>query len=133
MLYTQMMLKKKKPRQISSLSLKSNDSCLFEWKIRNFCGVNYKINGVIFLSFSKRHIWPWYILFFRPSRSRFLIRYLYSITVRSAAPQTALSGGPGPRFKPGTGSLYCRSRKTTYHTSLNHHSSWYTVEIVVVS
>ena len=36
---------------------------------------------------------------------QFLIHYLYSITVRSAAPQTSLWGGPRPRFEPGKGDL----------------------------
>ena len=35
----------------------------------------------------------------------FFIHHLYSITVQSAAPQTALRGGPGPRIEPGMGSL----------------------------
>ena len=34
-----------------------------------------------------------------------LVHYLYSITVQSAAPQTALWGGPGLRFEAGTGDL----------------------------
>ena len=33
----------------------------------------------------------------------FLLYYLYSITVCSAAPQTTLRGGPGARFEPGPG------------------------------
>ena len=35
--------------------------------------------------------------------NRFLLYYLYSITARTAAPQTILWGGPGPRFEPGPG------------------------------
>ena len=42
----------------------------------------------------------------------FFILNLYSITVWSAAPQTSLWGGPGPRIKPGTGDPEARTLTT---------------------
>ena len=37
-------------------------------------------------------------VFYSPPRPRALLHYMYSITVWSAAPQTTLWRGPGPRF-----------------------------------
>ena len=37
---------------------------------------------------------------------------LYSITVRSVAPQTTLWGGPGPSIEPGTDDLVARTLTT---------------------
>ena len=50
----------------------------------------------------------------------FLI-FLYSITVSSAAPQTTLWGGPGPRFKPGPGCPEAGTLPLDHHTSLPPH------------
>ena len=44
-----------------------------------------------------------HIYFFKSFFYWVLLYYLYSITVRSAAPQTTLWGGPGPTFEPGPG------------------------------
>ena len=51
------------------------------------------------------------VIFFRYTAHLGLgvLLYLYSITVRSAAPQTTLWGGPGPRIEPGTGDLEART------------------------
>ena len=47
-----------------------------------------------------------------------LLYYLYSITVWSAAPQTTLWGGPGPRFEPGLGGPEAGTLPLDHHTSV---------------
>ena len=47
-----------------------------------------------------------------------LLYYSYNITVWSAAPQTTLWGGPGPRFEPGTGGPEAGTLPPDHHTTL---------------
>ena len=69
----------------------------------------------------------WQIFFFyrymySQPRPRVLLLILNSITVRSAAPQTSLRGGPGPRFEPETGDLEAGTVTTR---PLHHHLPGY--------
>ena len=55
------------------------------------------------------------VVFLLATEAWIFLHYLYSTyysTMRSAAPQTTLWGGPGPRFEPGTGDL--RDRDTNH-------------------
>ena len=60
--------------------------------IRLKINVKYRLPYVIRFSGKNRHFPQFH-------------KYLFSITVWSAAPQTTLRGGPWPRFKPGPGDL----------------------------
>ena len=60
--------------------------------------------GVPFSSFLKSFYWV-------------LLYYLYSITVWSAAPQTSLWGGPGPRNEPGPDGSEAGTLPLDHHTS----------------
>ena len=59
----------------------------------------------------------WHQIFFNLFMG-FLLYYLYSITVWSAAPQTTLWGGPGPRIEPGPGGPEAGTLPLDHHTSL---------------
>ena len=63
---------------------------------------------------------PEYIFFFRFTAHRDLSfhTFLYSITRLSAAPQTTLCGGPGPRFEPSTGDLEVGTPTMHYCTTV---------------
>ena len=61
-----------------------------------------------------------FIFFYSLPRPRVLLQYLYSVTVRSAAPQTAQLGGPGPRFAPGTDDPEAGTRPPHL---IRHHNS----------
>ena len=56
--------------------------------------------------------------FFFTGPLRFILNHLYSITVWSAASQTTLWGGPGPRFEPGTGGPEAGTLPLDHHTSV---------------
>ena len=55
----------------------------------------------------------------------FLIHYLYSIKVWSAAPQTTLWGGPGPRYEPGTGGSSGRNANWPPHLQTSKYLCYF--------
>ena len=57
----------------------------------------------------------------------YIIYFLYSITVGSAAPQTTLWEGPMPRFEPGTSGLEAEKQTTRQPHLRRHFSYWYAV------
>ena len=60
-----------------------------------------------FFRYGRFHIFKLLLLifFWQATEAWVLLHYIHSITVSSAAPQTTLWGGYGPRFEHGTGDL----------------------------
>ena len=65
-------------------------------------------------------------VFYRPPKPRILLHNFYSIALRSAALQTAVCGGPCPRFEPVTSDRGAGTRTTK---PLHQFSSFYMTQL----